>query len=462
MKLLRANNYMFFLLGMVLSLTNSYGQTLTKTKQLEFSVKDGVVIELNSKYTNIEFELTDDNTVTIEAVMDIEGLSQKEVDAYFKKWNFKANKQNNKIFISSILVDKSGSNLDKHGYYQGYFLDNTQLETIKTEMEIFKNVSSSPNRKKEAKPSDPKLKENSGEFNYVAYIEEGNAYLVKWQKENNEPIGKRWFNKTKEERKSMWKSRKNKQPTKETTESLSSKANLIAKVKKSKLPNKNVRSLSKRAIVNKTLKIKIPRYTQLHITVRHGKVIISDEITNLNADLSYVLLQANKISGPNTSIKGAYTNFEVNQWKIGSLDVTFSDFVLIKEATSLNITSNASIVSIDNIAEQITAKGNFKMLSVGLSSNIKHANIDVEDSKQVWVKLPNSPFNISYKGINSKLIHPKKFSLKTTQNNSSKQLLESMPLKNNERFIKIKALSCVMQIYDIPWEDLKIKSLEGL
>lgn len=462
MKLLKTNNYVFFLLGIALTITNSYGQILTKTKQLEFSVKDGVAIELNSKYTNIELELTDNNTVTIEAVMDIEGLSQKEVDAYFKKWNFKANKQNNKVVISSILVDKSGSNLDKHGYYQGYFLDNTQLETIKTEIEIFKNVSSNANRKKEVKHSNKKLKENSETFDYDAYIEEGNAYLVKWQKENNEPIGKRWFNKTKEERKSMWKPKKNKQPTKETIESLSSKNNLKATVKKSKLPNKNVRFLSKRAIVNKTLKIKIPRHAHLNIIVRHGKVIISDEITNLNADLSYVLLQANKISGTNTSIKGAYTNFEINHWETGRLDVTFSDFVLIKEATSLNITSNASIVSIDTITEHITAKGNFKMLSVDLSSNIKHANIDIEDSKQVWIKLPNNPFNISYEGINSKLIHPKKFSLKTAQSNSSKQLLENMPLKNKERFIKIKALSSVMQIYDIPWEDLKIKSLEGL
>ena len=75
MKLFKTNNYGYFLLGIVLTLTNSYGQVLTKTQQLEFPVKGDVAIELNSKYTNIEFELTDNNTVTIEAVMDIEGLS---------------------------------------------------------------------------------------------------------------------------------------------------------------------------------------------------------------------------------------------------------------------------------------------------------------------------------------------------------------------------------------------------
>ncbi len=99
------------------------------------------------------------------------------------------------------------------------------------------------------------------------------------------------------------------------------------------------------------------------------------------------------------------------------------------------------------------------MLSIELSPNIKFANIDIEDSKKVWVKLPNSPYNLRYEGIDSKLIHPEKFSLKTMQNNSSKQLLESMPLKNNERFIELKVLSSTIQIYDIPWDDLKIKSL---
>jgi len=102
------------------------------------------------------------------------------------------------------------------------------------------------------------------------------------------------------------------------------------------------------------------------------------------------------------------------------------------------------------------------MLGVDLSSTITFANIDIEDSKKVWLKLPNNIYNLSYEGINSKLIHPEKFSLKTAKNNSEKQLLENLPLKNNARFVKIKALASVLQIYDISWDDLEIKSLEGL
>lgn len=464
MKLYNIKNTMYFLFGIVFTITQSYGQVLTKTKQHTFSVKKDVVIELNSTYTNIEFELTDNNIVAIETVMDIEGLSKTEANAYFKKWEFKASKQQNKLIISSFLNNKTTKNLDKHGYYKGYFIDDSQLDAIAPE----KKVSSKTNETKEANFTIKSSKEKSKVFDYKTYIEEGDRYLIRFQKETNEPVGKRWFNKTKKERILMQQSVKKKQPKKEkktinvAKQNINSKEKLKAQLKKSKLPKANVRSLPKRAIITKTLKIKIPKYAQLAINVRHGKVIFSDDVTNLKADLSYVLLEANKISGANTLIKGAYTNLEINQWKAGSLDLTFSEFALIKEVVTIDITADASLVSIDNITESIDAKGNFKMLSVELSSEIKQANIDVEDSKVVWIKLPTNLYNLRYQGINSKLIHPKKFSLKTDPKNTSKQTLENIPLKNKERTIKIKALASVMQIYDIPWDDLKIKSLKGL
>ena len=462
MKLYSIKNHGGFLLGLVFTITQSFGQVFTKTKQHTFSVKKGVVIELNSTYTNIEFELTDSNTVSIEKVMDIEGLSKAEANAYFKKWDFKASKQQNKLVISSFLDNKTNKNLDKHGYYKGYFIDSDQLDAIVSD----KKNTSKTNETKESNFRIKSPKENSKVFDYKTYIEEGNRYLVRFQKETNEPVGKRWFNKTKKERILMQQSVKKKQPKKEkksisaAKQNINSKEVLKAQLKKSKLSKANIRSLPKRAIITKTLKIKIPKHAQLAINIRHGKVIFSNDITNLKADLSYVLLEANKISGDNTLIKGAYTNLEVNQWKAGSLDLTFSEFALIKEVAAIDITADASLVSIDNITKSIDVKGNFKMLSVELSSEIKHANIDIEDSKVVWIKLPTNLYNLRYEGINSKLIHPKKFSLKTDPKNTSKQTLENIPLKNKERTIKIKALASVMQIYDIPWDDLKIKSLK--
>jgi len=461
MKLYSIKKHLYFLLGMAFTIAQSYGQVLTKTQQHSFSVPNNVAIELHSTYTNIEFELTDSNTVVIDAQMDIEGLSKSEANAYFKKWAFKASKQKNKLVIRSFLNNKTNENIDKHGYYNGYFIEGVQRNATRADKKEHSKINQSNETNFNVKSSIG----NSKVFDYKAYIEEGDRYLFKFQKENNEPVGKRWFHKTKKERILLQNSIKKKQPKKalkNAKQSINSKERLKASLKKNKLSKANVRSLPKRAIITKTLKIKIPRHAQLTINVRHGKIIFSDNITDLKADLSYVLLEATKISGNNTSIKGAYTNLEVNQWKAGSLDVTFSEFVLIKEVARIHITSNGSLVSIDAVTEDINANGNFKMLDVALTSEIKQATIAVEDSKVVWIKLPNSPYNLQYEGIDSKLIHPKKFSLRRAKNNPSKQILEHTLHSRTQRNINIKALSSVMQIYDILWDDLKIKSLKGL
>lgn len=459
MKRFKKNAYLTFIIGITfLIFNNSYGQAITKNKQYKFDVQNNAVIELISKYANIEFELTDNNSVVIEAIMKIEGLSESEADTYFQEWKLVVDKKNEKLVINSILDNNNTKNIEKKGFYQGYFIDSPYLEEITSDIEQIKNTTISGNR----------LKENKGDFDYDAYIENGDSYLLKWQKTNNEPIGKRWFNKTKDERIQLQKSIKDMQPKKANKETSQNKDDINPKealeaiANKSTLPKGNVRALPKRATVNKTLKIKIPRTAFLNINVRHGKVIFSDEITNLKAELSYVLLQANKLSGAYTSIKGTYTNLEVNHWNSGNLEISFSGYVLIKEATNINISSDASTVSIDKVTNNLSAKGNFKMLSLDFSTSIKQAKIDVVDSKKVWVKLPNSPHNLSYNGVDSKLVHPKKFTLKTAQNDASKQYLENMPLKNNEKYIEIHALSSVMQIYDIQWEELEIKSLEKL
>lgn len=450
MKLFKRNIYVAMVLG-VFFLSNSYGQIFTKTKQHKFTVKNGVAIELNSKYTNIELEVTDTNVVEIDAVMDIEGLSKTQAEAYFKKWTLKADKQDNKLVINTSLFNKNKS-INKKGYYEGFFIDSSQFEEITKKIKNYARNS----QKKEDGNLTKLSKERKGYFDYDAYVKEGNTYLLKWQKTNNEPIGKRWFNKTKKERIQLQKVKKAKQSNKKTVRI---EQKLGTKLKKNVQPKKNVRSLPKRAIINKTLKIRIPRNALLHLKVRHGKIVISDSITNLKADLSYVLLQANKIRGVNTLIRGKYSNFEIGYWKAGNLETIFSDFTLIKKAESLNIISNTSTVSIDTITKNINAQGSFKMLSVDASPEIKQMNINVEDSKKVWIKLPKIAYNLFYEGINSKLIHPQKFSLKTIKSNPRKQLINHTSIKKSERQIRIKAVSSAMQVYDIPWKDLKIKNL---
>lgn len=441
MKLFKKHiNAILFVL--IIGVNTSQGQTYNHTKHQRIAVENYTTIKLDTKYTNIQFEATEENVVIIDAIMSVKGLSKKEADNYFKKWFINTSKKGNTLNIYSSL-NSQANNINRNGFYNGYFIKETKMDEIKSDIENIKRIYST--------------KDNTV-FDFDLYIKDGDSYLYKWQKENNEPIGKRWFNKTKEERIQLQKSRKPKKQKKaiKPKEELKSKHRKVAK------PISNIRALSSRAIINKTLKIKVPKTVYLNIKARHGKITFSHEVKDLVADLNNVLLTAKMISGSKTKIKGFYMNLEVDEWNSGDLDVKFSEYILIKKAKNINILSEASVVSIDKITNSLNAKGNFKMLSVDLTSSVTNAKISVEDSKQVWIKLPTTKYNLSYTGTNTKLIHPKKFNLMSSKNNQSKQFLKVSPLKNFEKIIEINAVSSIMQIYDVPWENLKIKSLYKL
>ncbi|WP_394748887.1 hypothetical protein [Spongiimicrobium salis] len=430
----------------ILGYTSGNAQVVTKTQQYKFAVTEDVVLDVWTKYTNLEFAFTDDKVVTIEAILEIEGLSENEVENYFKKWDFKAEQYANEVRIASLLQEESNVELKKRGYYKGYFVDTDKLDAGKVENNNFK--------KKTLRPS---IDQKQNTFDFDTYIEKGNAYLKEWERENNEKVGRRWYHKTKEERIKLKASRR------ETLPALEKKSTMInqpALKNKNLLPSANVRALSKRAIISKTVKVKFPRNAKLHIKARHGKIVLSEEFKNLKAELSHVLLQANKLSGKQTSIKGSYSNFEIDYWGDGDLNVVFSGYTLIKNVQNMVLTSDASTVSIDDVTKSIDARGNFKMLSIDTSSEIQKVHMDVEDSKKVWLKLPKTAYHFHYEGINSKLIHPEKFTLKTSKSNPRKQIIESNRFLENGPNVHIKSLSSVMQIYDIPWENLKIKSLQ--
>ncbi len=462
-------SHTIFLLIFGLAISGTYAQKLTKSAKQEFMVKAGTVIVLNSKYTNIEFELTDQDKVLVEAVMEIQGASKEELNDYFGKWDFKANRQNNTIHINSVLKSDLSSSMNKNGYYQGYFLDKDQHESIQSDIKNKKKKGHSLKEKNQ--DSNSNYNEQDYSFNNEAYIEKGDAYLNKWEQETGNNAAPRWKNKSKQERialiekikanKSNSNSNKKIIPPVLVKENIKTKLKLKVKPEKTVLPEVNVRVFSeKRIAINKTLKIKIPKYAQLQIEVRHGKITFKSSITNLKANLSHVLLEAGTIDGSKTSIKAAYTNFEIETWKSGYLETNFSEFTLIKQVEDMKLISNTSTVAIDLVSKNFEAKGNFKLLDIEIASTIKEVLIDVEDSKKVWIKLPEIDYNLSYKGTDTKLIAPNKFALKTLSKNPKKQSITSF--KNDKKTITINALASVMQIYDISWDDLKIKSLEGL
>ena len=453
---------LFLLLGSVWANTIC-AQSYSNSKLTRIPMDQVNMVKIMSDYTNLELEKVEGNDIVVEAHMEIDGLSQEEAKAYFDQWKIHTDINNGMLSINPYLKGDSNTDWQKQGYYEGYFLNKDQLAAISDDIEAFKKI-------EERDLEENKTASYDKIFDMEAYIEQGDAYLLKWQKKNHGNIGKRWFNKTREQRIDMMKKPKSMlpdRPTKETIPqkdqklSIAKKVRQEAKLKKVQLPDANVRPLKKRTVIKRTLKVGIPYGLAISMEMKHGKVLVSNELNLLSADLKYVLFEAESIGGHNTTLKGRYSNFEIGHWKSGTLDIAFSDFVLINRVEELSVTSNSSVVAIDTVSKQIFVQGNYKMLSLDLAPTFSSARIDVVDSKKVWLKLPDTQYNLHYSGRDSKLLHPDKFTLKQGGSPSEK-VLESTPMENNARSIHISSLSSTMQIYDTPWENLKIKSLEEL
>lgn len=433
----------------------SSAQVIVKSHREIIPYKEGISIDLTTTYTNVEFITTDNPNIVIDAKFEIEGVTDKEAASYYSNWDFDINNKSDQLNIQSLIKQSNDPNYKKRGYYEGYFIDIKNLDSYEEPTDKRNNNENNTTNKTPKKNS---LAESGDKvFDYDDYIENGDEYLKRWEAKNNEKIGRRWYNKTKEERIQL---RKPTKPALEPKSNYPTKAIKKELKNRNKLPETNVWSYSNRAIVKKTLKIELPENTKININSRHGKISFSGNLKNITANLNHVLLSGTTISGASTFIKGSYSNFEIENWKDGELEVLFSGFTLIKNAGRIKLKSNSSTVAIDNVEDSITASGNFEMLSVDTAPNINQVNLEVVDSKKVWLKIPNDEINLNYVGTDSKLIHPEKFSLQTDTRQSNKKFITTK-FQNKRPEIQISSISSVMQIYDVPWEELKIKSLEG-
>ena len=104
----------------LLFVTVIVAQKQEKKSTEKFSVNKNVVIDVNTRYTDIEIETWNKNVVVIEAYLVMEGeQDQQIIDDFLKNWNFEALANKNSINISSKsmgLIDIHSFNFDTPNY----------------------------------------------------------------------------------------------------------------------------------------------------------------------------------------------------------------------------------------------------------------------------------------------------------------------------------------------------------
>lgn len=79
-------------------------QKFDKKFSESFNTDKNVVININASNADIDVTTWNKNEVSVEAVIEVEGLDKKEAEKYFKNWKFEALGNKSKVQI------KTGSN----------------------------------------------------------------------------------------------------------------------------------------------------------------------------------------------------------------------------------------------------------------------------------------------------------------------------------------------------------------
>lgn len=88
-----------------------FGQKQTKKINNSFSVNKDVLIEINTRHTDVTVETWNKNMVSIKGVWEIEGMTKEKATKYVKAWNFEALGNKNKVVITS---KSSANHLNPH------------------------------------------------------------------------------------------------------------------------------------------------------------------------------------------------------------------------------------------------------------------------------------------------------------------------------------------------------------
>ena len=80
MKMLPIQVYRFLFLLVGLVCMKVQAQDRTKTYSEEFNVDDDVIVNINTSYTDLEFDTWNKNKVVVEAILVLDGASEEQAE----------------------------------------------------------------------------------------------------------------------------------------------------------------------------------------------------------------------------------------------------------------------------------------------------------------------------------------------------------------------------------------------
>lgn len=413
----------------------------TKKLSKTYKTNNDVTLSINAKHTNVVIENWDRNEVAIEAYLNSDLKDKEEMKALLESWKLETTGNSNRVSITSGGGMTWNADMDLSSL-EGPL--SKLPEIINPLMEnlgpLLENIAQNP--------LPPEFHENMGElkFDYEAYQEEGDAYLEKFEKNIDEKFGEdfekameKWA-KNFEKNNEKWEKNLEKQMEgwgaqfeadmekwgEDFGKSMEKWAENFEKQVEAEYGDSksNVIIINEKngASAKKTIKVKVPSNAKYKLNVRHGGVKFTGNTRNLDASLSHSSLTADRVSGKNTVVKASYSPVKVKNWEYGVLDAAYVKNCNLEKVVSIKLNSTSSDVVIKELVETGLLSGNFGKLEVGqLSPGFNNLDVHLENSDLI-LSLPDSAFNFSYNGTQSKIKYPKSLSLKSSKSYDNETL----------------------------------------
>ncbi len=447
-----------------------------------FNVEEDVFIDLNTKRTQVVFETWNRDEVEVEAKISSDELSEEELKNLAEIWQLEVMGNSNKISIVSNGNDAGFGSFPEMG---------RAISSVNTEMiqPLMKNMVEPLLKQMSNHPLPPEMMESlsSLKFDYGAYQDEGEAYVERYEKQVENKFGKN-FEKAMEEwgknfekdaevwaqqlerkmeamersgqmkkreeafekRMEEWGENFGKQMeawasqfeggdqgnmTKTVTTTPNGRKVTVHYSNSGNMP-KPVNAEEK---VKRLLVVKIPKEAKIHLNVRHGKLTLEDEVSDLQGSIAHADFSAKSIQGEDTRLNIAYSPIQIENWEHGSLQMSYVKDCQINTAKSIKLSSNASDVMIDELEETGIISGSFGELTIkNTGKNFKRLDISLENSDLV-LQLPDSSFNFTYNGSRSEVKYPEKLKANVMDSYGNQLINGYHKSRNTDSSININA-----------------------
>ena len=409
--------YKYKIVSLLLLLAiSTQAQKFDKKISESFKVNSDVTIEINTANTDVDIETWNKKEVSIEAVIEVEGVSKKEAEKIFKNWKFEALANKNKVEINS-LSDNSFFEFDGDFDFKYDFDFNFDFPESDIEISHFEMLEM---------PEMPEIdiEFEIEDFDYDAYKKDSSylkGYKIKvakqvekfknsdWKKKLDSVKNSNEYKKSMEELKKATKEitieMKELRNSKEFKHTLEEAKRISEEVRKEMLENKpkvqikeakeagkmamviikkmkeegkfdSIKNRSENVYFNfkddknstikikKYIKIKVPKNATFDLNVKQGKLNVPNSNAKMSSNVSYGNFVGGIIGGARNELIFSNSSVVINTLNSGNVTLKNVPNATFGTFSNANLFANSSDVMIEMVGKDVALSQKFGSLEV--------------------------------------------------------------------------------------------------